>query len=65
MIVEPLYLREKAQHCVALARIWPDLATSHALEALAIEWMEKAAELERNRSLNLSTMPSTTPSDAS
>jgi hypothetical protein len=52
-VVEPMYLREKAQRCAALARNCPDLATSHALEALAVEWMEKAAELEQN----LSTTP--------
>jgi len=57
MLVEPIFLREKAQRCSALARSCPDLATSHALEALAIEWMERAAELERNRSLILSPSP--------
>jgi hypothetical protein len=52
--VEPVYVREKAQRCVALARSCPDSGTSHALEALAIEFMERAAELEQYRSLNLS-----------
>jgi hypothetical protein len=47
MLVDTSYLREKAQRCVALARICPDSATSHALEALGVEWMEKAAEIER------------------
>jgi hypothetical protein len=45
------YLREKAHYCVALARDCPDLTTSHALEALGHELMEKAAELESGRSL--------------
>jgi hypothetical protein len=46
-----LYLREKAQRCMALARSCPHLATSHALEALGVEWMEKAAEIEREATL--------------
>jgi hypothetical protein len=29
----------------------PDLTTAHALEALGVELMEKAAELENSRSL--------------
>jgi hypothetical protein len=45
------YLREKAHYCVALARDCQDLTTSHALEALGVELMEKAAELENSRSL--------------
>ncbi len=45
------YLREKAHYCVALARDCQDLTTSHALEALGVELMEKAAELESSRSL--------------
>jgi hypothetical protein len=49
--VEATYLREKAHHCVALARDCPDLITSRALEALGIELMEKAAEVERGGSL--------------
>jgi len=32
---------------MVLARSCPHLATSHALEALGVEWMEKAAEIER------------------
>jgi hypothetical protein len=50
MMVDALYLREKAQYCVALARHCPDLSTSQALEVLGIELMEKAAELEKDRS---------------
>jgi hypothetical protein len=45
------YLREKAQYCVALARDCADLTTSHALEALGVELMEKAAEIENSHSL--------------
>ena len=51
MHIEASYLREKAHHCVALARDCPDLTTSRALEALGIEFMEKAAEVERGGSL--------------
>jgi hypothetical protein len=48
---ESAYLRDKAHYCVALARDCQDLTTSHALEALGVELMEKAAELENSRSL--------------
>jgi hypothetical protein len=51
MQLDTAYLREKAQYCVALARGCPDLTTSQALEALGVELMEKAAELESGRSL--------------
>jgi hypothetical protein len=51
MLVDALYLREKAQYCVALARHCTDIPTSHALEALGVELMEKAAELEHDRLL--------------
>jgi len=47
MFVDAAYLRERAHYCVALARDCPHAATSHALEALGIELMEKAAELEK------------------
>ncbi|CAN0486946.1 unnamed protein product, partial [Phaeothamnion confervicola] len=40
------YLREHAQRCVRLARDCPHVATSHQLEAIGIELMEKAAELD-------------------
>lgn len=40
------YLREQAQRCVRLARDCPDAQTSHALEALSLDLMEKAAELD-------------------
>jgi hypothetical protein len=50
MLVDALYLREKAHYCVALSRGCSDWAISQALEALGVELMEKAAELERDRS---------------
>jgi len=40
------YLREQAQRCVRLARDCPHLPTSHALEAISVELMQKAAELD-------------------
>ena len=40
------YLREQAHRCVRLARDCPHSPTSHALEAIGIELMEKAAELD-------------------
>jgi len=51
MLVDALYLREKAHYCVALARHCTDMPTSQALEALGVELMEKAAELEKSRLL--------------
>jgi hypothetical protein len=51
MLVDALYLREKAHYCVALSRQCPDSATARALEALGVELMEKAAELEKDRTL--------------
>ena len=41
------YLREQAQRCVRLARDCPHTPTSHQLEAIGVELMEKAAELDR------------------
>jgi hypothetical protein len=46
MLADASYLRDRARHCIALARGCPHLPTSHALEALAVELMEKAAELD-------------------
>jgi hypothetical protein len=40
------YLREQALRCSRLARNCPHLPTSHQLEAIGIEFMEKAAELD-------------------
>jgi hypothetical protein len=51
MLIDALYLREKAHYCAALARKCTDITTARALEALSIELMEKAAELEQGRSL--------------
>ena len=47
MPIEVLYLRDQAQRCVRLARTCSDRKTSHALEAMAAEFMEKAAELDK------------------
>jgi len=41
------YLRELAHRCVRLARSCPDRKTSHELEAIGAELMERAAEIER------------------
>lgn len=43
---DPSYLREQAHRCVRLARQCPHLPTSHELEAISVELMEKAAELD-------------------
>jgi hypothetical protein len=45
--VDASYLREQAQRCSRAARDCPHLATSHELEAMGTEWMQKAAELEQ------------------
>jgi hypothetical protein len=47
MLADAVYLRERAHECVALARDCPHLPTSQALEALGVELMEKAAELDK------------------
>jgi hypothetical protein len=47
MLADAKYLRACAHHCVALARDCPHLPTSQALEALGVELMEQAAELEQ------------------
>ena len=49
------YLREQAQRCARLARDCPHRPTSHELEAIGVEFMEKAAELDE---LNAGTTPS-------
>jgi hypothetical protein len=51
MFIDASYLRDVAQRCVALARECPHLPTSQALEALSIELMEGASELEKDTSL--------------
>jgi hypothetical protein len=45
--VDASYLREQAQRCTRAARECPHLATSHELEAMGTEWMQKAAELDQ------------------
>jgi hypothetical protein len=44
--VDASYLREQAQRCVRLARDCPHKPTSHELESLVIDLMQKAAELD-------------------
>jgi hypothetical protein len=44
--VDTSYLREQAQRCVQLARDCPDVRTSHQLEAIGIELMLKAEEID-------------------
>lgn len=44
--INPTYLRERAQKCVRLARDCPHWQTSQELEALGIDLMEKAAEVD-------------------
>jgi hypothetical protein len=51
MPIDASYLRDVAQRCVALARHCPHLPTSQALQALGIELMEQAAEIEKESSL--------------
>jgi hypothetical protein len=50
MLVDALYLREKAHYCVTLSRKCAHTATAQALEVLGVELMEKAAELEKDLS---------------
>ena len=45
------YLREQAHRCVRLARHCADQQTSHALEAMGVELLEKANELEKVNSI--------------
>jgi hypothetical protein len=40
------YLREQAQRCTRLARDCPHLPTAHELEAIGVELMQRAAELD-------------------
>ena len=44
--VDATYLRDLAQRCTGLARECPHIVTSHQLEAIAVELMQKAAELD-------------------
>jgi hypothetical protein len=45
--VDASYLRERAHRCSRLARDCPHLPTAHELEAIGVELMEKAAELDQ------------------
>jgi len=47
MSVTASYLREQAHRCIRLARQSADQQISHELEAVAMDLMEKAAELEK------------------
>jgi hypothetical protein len=47
--VDSSYLREQAQRCVRLARDCRRLPTAHELEAIGVELMQKAAELDELR----------------
>lgn len=40
------YMRDLAQRCTRAARECPHLPTSHELEAIGVELMQKAAELD-------------------
>ena len=40
------YLREQAQRCARLARDCPHLPTAHELEAIGVELMQRAADLD-------------------
>jgi hypothetical protein len=44
--VDAPYLREQAQRCTRLARNCPHLPTAQELEAIGVELMQKAAELD-------------------
>ena len=50
--VDASYLREQAQRCVRLARDCPHKPTSHELESLGIDLMQKAAELDELQQSN-------------
>ena len=45
--VDASYLRQQAQRCVRVARDCPHQPTSHELEAIGVELMQKAAELDQ------------------
>jgi hypothetical protein len=46
LLKESSYLRDQAHRCVRLARDCPHLPTSHELEVIGVELMERAAELD-------------------
>jgi hypothetical protein len=47
MSVDASYLREQAQRLIRLARTCSDQAVSHELEAVSMEFMAKAGDLEK------------------
>jgi hypothetical protein len=52
------YMRALAQRCTNAARDCPHLPTSHELEAIGVELMEKAKELdEMNQTCGADTTP--------
>jgi len=53
------YLREQAHHCMRLARDCSDRETSHALEAMGVDFLERATEIDQ-----LLTIPSAGSSTA-
>jgi len=55
------YMRELAQRCTRAARDCPHLPTSHELEAIGVELMQKAAELDE---LNQTSGPDDVPHKA-
>lgn len=44
--VDTSFLRQQATNCVRLARVCPDVPTSHQLEAIGTELMARAAQLD-------------------
>jgi len=46
------YLRQMAEACTRLARTCPDQATAHSLEAIAVDLMAKAGELESEQRID-------------
>jgi NAD dependent epimerase/dehydratase family enzyme len=42
-----VYLREQAHHCTRLARNCSDRETSHALEVMGVEFLERATEIDQ------------------
>lgn len=44
--VDTKYLRVQANNCVRLARACQDVPTSHQLEAIGTDLMERAAQLD-------------------
>jgi len=46
------YLRQTAETCTRLARTCPHRATAHSLEAIAVDLMAKAGELENEQRID-------------